>query len=257
MTPNTLFKTYVDTPGLTRDEERELIQAAQDGCQDAYATLLLQYGPLLKRYAAQAPSHVEKDEVQGTLMLGFVEAITAFNGEDHSTLAATLPHFLKRALSDIGVSASSFTIPSRSLSRWLSILRKADGNIYQAINMAPEYGMTRDTFLSINTALRQTNSLEAVMTAGEYITRSIHIQTDEPVGETDSMLAEMVFETKGDENDLSEREASVLRYAYGYLTYGEALTDDAVGAHLGMSRPSVQRIRRAALDKAARRLGVA
>lgn len=256
MTPQNLFNQYIDTDSLSDADERQLITAAQNGNQEAYADLMLKFGPLLKRYASQAPKHIEREDVQGALMLGFVEAVTDFDFETHSTLAATLPNFLRRALSEMGISASSFTIPSRSLSRWLAITRKADGNIYLGINLAPEYGMSRETYLSIHSALRSTNSLDALMQAGEFVTRTIHVSTDQPVGETDNDIAGMVFELHDDENDLTDREAFVLRLAYGFLTYGDAMTDDSVAERVGLSRPSVQRIRKAALEKARRRLGL-
>lgn len=256
MTPTQLFNSYVNTGSTTLDKERELIAATQAGCNESCGELLTQYAPLLKKYASQAPNQVEREEVQGVLMLGFMEAVNDFDPDEHSNLAATLPQHLRRALSEIGVTASSFTIPSRSLSRWLSILKKADGDIYKAINLAPQFGMSRETFMAIHSALRNTNSLDAVLSAGPYLTRSLHVPTEEPIGESDNELVDQVFDLRGDKNDLSDREATILRYAYGWYSYGEQLTDDAVGHKLGLSRPSVQRLRQVALEKARRRLGL-
>lgn len=256
MTPTLLFNSYVKSSPNSLDKERQLIAATQAGCNESCGALLTQYAPLIKKYASQAPKQVEREEVQGVLMLGFMEAVNDFDPEENSNLAATLPCYLRRALSEIGVTASSFTIPSRSLSRWLNILKKSDGDIYKAINMAPKAGMSRETFMAIHSALRSTNSLDAVLSAGPYITRSLHVTTEEPVGESDNELVDLVFDMRGDENDLSDREATILRYAYGWMTYGEQLTDDAVGEKLGLSRPSVQRLRQSALEKSRRRLGL-
>ena len=254
MSPTLLFEKYVQTPEL--DDERPIIQKAQNGCGESYETLLTKYAPLLKKYARSAPRTAETDEVQGALLLGFVEAVTDYQPEQHDTLAATLPNYLKRSLSGIGITASSFTIPQRSLSRWLMIMRKADGNTFKALEMAPSFSMTTETFLAIRSVLRDTNSLEAVLLGGEYVVRTLHIHSKDPVGESDHELTQLVFQHKGDENDLTDQEAQVLRHAYGYMTYGEPQTDDAVGANIGISRSSVQRIRTTALDKARRRLGI-
>lgn len=257
MTPRELFSSYIQTASNSVAEERELIGATKRGDNNACGALLTQYAPVIKKYAAQAPKSVDREEIQGALMLGFMEAVTAFNEVEHSNLAVILPNHLKRALTTVGVHSCSFTIPARSLSRWLGILKKADGDVWEGARIAPDSGMSRSTFLSIHSALRSTNSLDALLSAGPYVVHALRIQTQEPVGESDGELVGLVFSERGDDNDLNQREAEVLRRVYGWWTYGSMQTDDAVGVEMGLSRATVQRTRQGALEKARRRLGLA
>lgn len=251
-----VFNGYATTPNVSVTEERELIALAQNGCNTSYETLMAKYAPLLKKYARSAPHTIEKDEIESALLLGFVEAVQDFDLEEHSILSITLPNHLKRALSEVGVVSASFTIPQRSLSRWLSIHRKAEGNIYAAMALAPTYSMSTETFMSIYTALRETNSLEAVLVGDAYVVKSLHINTETPTGESDQDLANLIFDVRGDDQDLTDREAVILRYAYGWMEYGRPLNDSELAEKFDMSRATAQRVRTTALAKARKRLGV-
>lgn len=249
---------HIETPNLTEAEETALVIKAREGCDDSTLTLLTAYAPLIKANYRRRERTLDPEDVKCAILLGFTEALHEFDAESHLRLAAVLPHNLKRQLAELNADSGGFSIPTRTMSRWVAITAAADQNIALGMKLAPEYQMSTNTYLDIYKALRDTGSLGLELELSEHdleIIPLIDVRTPEPVDEDDLSLVEMVFTELGDTSDLTPNENKILKHAYGFE--GQAKTDDLVAYDLGLTRPTVQRHRTNALKKGRKRLGLA
>lgn len=246
---------------LSQDEERELLLAAQGGDEEAVFTLMYAYAPALRSAVAQyrnaggvhADGHM-MEELQSLVVLGFLEALKAFDPELHRRLAAIIGGYLADSLSAGLTSPIAFTVPPRTLKRFYSILRKADGNPYDAAALAPKYEMKTETFLAVLTAVRSA-SLDLPTGAEDEDTFPASWEAARPVwmeavDAEDAVLVEVAFEA------VDELEGDVCRLSYGFTDY-DPVPDAEIGDRLGFSRAKAQRIRSGALGKMRQALGVA
>lgn len=249
-----IWSGYVPEMDLKRPAEISLIAQTKAGSNLATETLLQAYSPVIKKYYSKVPWRL-KDEAQSALLEGFLNAVHAFDEEIHDGLHVIIKTYLSRALETLNV-VPGFHIPSRTLSRFWSIWRVCEADVYEGMRVCEDYSMSKSTFLAVHTALNHTSSLDAVLATGQDDFASLSVSIVEPLDEDSRQLARLIFKACSDENDLSFEESEVLMHSYGFHSYGVPKTDDHVGSDLGISRTKTQRVRTCALIKGRHRLGI-
>lgn len=251
---------------LTVEEERDLIAAAQSGDDEATFTLMYAYAAVLNnsvkwftRAMPSTPRASELEDIRSQAIMGFMEAVQAFKLDNHNRLAAIVREYVNNAVSVAAASVSGFAIPERTLKRFFSILRKADGNEYEAARLAPEFSMSRETFFTVLSAVRNVESYDGMTghgededgSSGDFYAHEIGVyaRTEEEIVE-DKILVEAAFEA------VDDLEADVTRLYYGFADYN-TVSDAEIAHRLGLSRPKTQRVRSSSLGKMRNALGVA
>lgn len=262
LTLDTLFNSYVEVPKLTEEQEHEAITGALAGESEPTTLLLAAYAPALKAAIKKAPWTADKEELQSAVLMGFMVALNAFDPDKHRRLAATLKDSVLAEVSGISDSASGFTIPQRTLSRFFHILRAANGNVYDALAIVSDHSMTTETFLTIYAALRDVSSIDERLDAGDidgaWKLIDGPLQASGEINEGDLELIKMIFEERDDEHDLNRRELEVVTTTYGFNDYSsQTKTDDEVAEIRGLTRSTTKRVRTSALNKCRGRLGIA
>lgn len=264
-----IFDRHQDRP-LSVDEERACILRAKAGDQDAVVDLLYAYARAIRnslydfmRAARSQRSTSEVEDARMAVVVGFLEAIEEIDLDTHERLATIVRDRLARAVEQVTETAATTTVPSRTLRRFYGILREADGDEELALQLAPEHGMRPETFLSVLASVRHAKAISATDAAddddphgSEYAYPDEVVWVDPQDDADDRVMVELVFARRGDRNDLTDREEAVLRWAYGFESYGDPQPDSAVGYYLGVTRSVVRRARGNGLEKARARLGV-
>lgn len=252
-----IFNNRAEARFDSAEAEREAIQEAKNGSSDAVVSLMYAYAAAIRsavsRFTGPDAARFDQDELRSAVVLGFMEAINAFAPEASDRLAGVIRDVLARTLREEFPCSSAFTVPTRTLTRFYSILRKADGNVYEGAALAPEFGMTTETFLSVLTAVRNVSSLDATAPNDpDEIRREVVASPiwDNSAAEEDAELVRHAFQA------VDDLEADVCRLAYGFADY-DPVPDAEIGARLGLSRPKTQRVRSGALTKMRKALAVA
>jgi DNA-directed RNA polymerase specialized sigma subunit len=187
------------------------------------------------------------EERRSLAVMGFMEAIHAFDPEKHTRLSAIVGVHLVQEIGSM-VGPIAFTVPQRTLTRFFSILRMADGDLAAGAKLAPEYSMTSETFQAVAEACRTTS--HGIPSAGD------------PTWETD--VSPLWSRADKEEDDIlvmaafsavDDLEGQVVSMAYGFDDY-DPIADAEVAHRMGLSRPKVQRVRSSALGKMREALGV-
>lgn len=238
--------------------EADLIEQAQAGDQDAMLDLMRQYAPVLRRLRGVYTELIGAEDTEQELMLAFMDMVQTHDSERSPRLAGRINERLSFALSEAAATmASGFTIPRRTMERFIGIMKRAEQNVSVAREIAPDYGMSRETFDAVLRANR-TDSSAAMSTteedergsyaAGTHVTA---LFTGNPAEES-AELAQFAMDA------VTAEELTVVRYAYGFeplvvdgatmLPEGYApLADGLIAPELGLSRQKTQRLRTSAL----------
>ena len=243
---------------LSREEEAAVIADAKAGSSDAIVTLIRLYGQALRNATARHRETLGAEEAQAVALAALVEAVhTSQPGE---RLAVVIGTMLRSALTDAASANSGFTVPPRTVKRFFSILRAANGDTALAADLAPSYEMTRETFLAVLDAVRHVDSIDDAQgnrseaytaNGGGFAEESGWARRDDvrPIHAAqqiadaeDADLVDLAFDA------VDGLEEEVVRLAYGFSDY-EPVADAEIGFRLGYSRPKVQRVRSSALDK--------
>jgi DNA-directed RNA polymerase specialized sigma subunit len=259
-----IFDRRVTTGKLPLRKEREAIRAAKCGDEAAALKLLYAYACALRkvsgmyRHAGGARAGGPGDcglaaDRRMAAVEGFLEALYAFDLDGmYSRLAATVEGYIANSMSTAAIAPVAMNVPERTLKRFYAILRKADGDPVKGAALAPRYSMTAETFTSVLTALRSTQSLDGPGDDADGPGR-LGVQVCGPDYYDDienRLLVEAAFAA------VDSLEADVCRLAYGFSDYNP-LPDSEVGHRLGLSRPKVQRLRTSALGKMRSAVGLA
>lgn len=245
------------------EAERDAILAAKKGDEDATLDLMFAYAPALRNgvkwYTRAIPSVDRADgleEIRSVAVFGLLEAIAAFDVDaGYDRLAATVGEYVANAVAEHAQAVCGLTVPSRTLSRFFAILRKAEGNVYEAAALAPKYHMTRETFLAVLSAVRS-ESYDAYAVKEEEGAVSGDLLGKTEVSEGGLLPVLDAYEAVNQRMEVEaafaavdDVEEAVCRLAYGFETYGDPVPDGEIGHRLGMTRPTVQRRRASALGK--------
>ncbi|UJQ86834.1 DNA binding protein [Arthrobacter phage Reedo] len=256
------------------EAERQAIAAAKQGDEEATVALMYAYAYMLRsgvrwymRSLPSVPKAADLEDVRSNAVTGLLAAIKAFDldAEIHDRLAAIAKdHIYEHVSAGAPTAVAAFTVPQRTMSRFFSILREADGNVYEAAALAPSKHMTRETFLAVLSAVRNVDSYEAATeanaggfdgTTGERFgvggERGIEARPlwDGSEAEDDALLVEAAFEA------VDDLEKNVCEMAYGFTDY-DPVPDAEIGHRLGFSRAKAQRVRSSALGKMRNALAV-
>jgi DNA-directed RNA polymerase specialized sigma subunit len=263
-----IFDRRVTTGKLPLKKEREAIRAAKSGDEAATLKLLYAYACALRKVSgryrhaggAWAAGTGDPDLAADRRMAaveGFLEALYAFDLDGaHSRLAATVEGYVANAVSAAVGAPVAMNVPERTLKRFYSILRKADGDPVKGAALAPQYSMTVDTFISVLAAARSTQPLDGPSDnadgPGDHTNRpDVQVCGRDYYDDVeDKLLVAAAFAA------VDDLEEDVCRLAYGFSDY-DPIPDSEVGHRLGLSRPKVQRVRASALGKMRNAVGVA
>lgn len=233
------------------EAEREAIAAAKLGDNEATADLLYAYAPAIRnvveRFTGEGhTSSPDDEELRSTALLGFVEAVAAFDPEKHVRLSAVVRVVLARVMREEYPSRDAFHVPARTLTRFYSILRQAEGNVYAAAALAPQYEMTKETFFAVLSAVRDVDSVDGAPSDDEGATDlgadNARPLWDATAAEEDAILVAAAFEA------VDDLEKTVCELSYGFTDY-DPVPDAEIGHRLGLSRQKTQRTRSSALGK--------
>lgn len=255
---------------ISAEEEGALVLAAQAGDQDAALALVAQYGPAIRNALARIPGEAldPEDAAQeaAVAFLGLVQAHDPATGR----LAGRVAVYLTEALQGAASATSGWAVPARTVKRFLAIRKAADGDLVKGAAIAPEHEMASARFLLLASVL-STGTLDDVNEGGiRHEGRNRADTATGLYGDASSAFAhvEDTILVDGLLSLLDERETAIIRYAYGFdaipgIDLDEAKSgaarsreegiavanDAAVARHLGLTRPTVQRTRAAALAK--------
>ncbi|UKH48481.1 DNA binding protein [Microbacterium phage Katzastrophic] len=230
-----LFKGGSGRVSLPLEEERDLIARAQAGDGDASWALLVQYRGILQKTANRVRASVrgmtpeQIEDLQADLVLAAVEAIKSFEAERFVRLSQVLPGKLRDAALEM---TTSLAVPRGTLALWFKVWREADQDFAAAAELAPQRGMTTDTFRAIQHALAHADS--------EWVTVPWGAGVPSPDEET-YRLAHYALSL------LSPAERDVIELVYGFR--GEPKTDEEVSLILESTKGTVKTQRRRALEK--------
>jgi len=264
-----IFNTARTSP-LELSEERALIAEAKLGSEDAKLRLARAYSPVMKSTIGTLSIEsgaLDTDDLRMAALVGLLSAIEAFDPEKHQRLAAIAPQHVRDEVHEAVGTSNGFAVPERTLTRFFSIMRKAEGDVIAAAALAPEYSMTAATFLDVLAAVRGTDSLtggahgeeggdpladaSVINTTEAQALNGVTVVSTERIVE-DEMLAEQALAAL--EGHAVEQD--VVGLAYGFTDYNP-YSDAAIAGALGMTKPTVQRRRTGALDLMRDALGVA
>lgn len=261
--------TYADAVVVTEPEEVALIEAAQAGDEDAYARLLEIYGPAIRAAVNSARKIIDEEEAQATALVAFAEVLASHDPHNpdylDGRLAPRLAPHLKDALGLAVAGSYAFQVPKRSLTRYLGILKEADGDPAAARDLAPSRSMSVETFDAIRAAAAATSLTEATEfgedfhRTGEGSEGTSYRASDlaasplfapAPVVDIeDRLLVQAAFRA------VEDQEARIVELAYGFTEY-DPVPDAEIAHRLGLTRPTVQRKRGKALTSMRKALGV-
>jgi DNA-directed RNA polymerase specialized sigma24 family protein len=227
------------TPEIPAEQHEALVLAAQAGDMSASERLFVSVSGYLRslvyRYTV---TDADQEEAFAVASLAFAEAVREYapGGRFIGILRARVI----RDLTDAGSgSAFAVRVPGRTLRRFFSILKKADGDLEAGAALAPAYHMDRHTFVEIAAAVHDAAEMPDAAFAGP--------STSDVVEE--ALLLDVAWAA------VDDFETDVCRLAYGFSDYTPN-SDGEIAEKLGYSRPKVQRTRTGALDKMREALGL-
>lgn len=252
-----IFVRNIEHRFESAEAEREAIAAAKLGDEAATIAIMYAYAPAMRngmahfRYAGGVWSegfradHLTQ-ELRSLAVHGLIEAIHAFNPEVHHRLASIAAKRIIQEMAEL-VGPVAFTVPTRTLTRFYSILRKADGDPVKAAAIATKHSMTVETFMDVLSAVRTTNlelasdeEDDSAMLARWEAARPVWSRTEDAA--EDALLVEAAFDA------VDDLEEEVCRLSYGFSDY-DPVPDAEIGHRLGFSRAKAQRTRSSALGK--------
>ena len=237
--------------------EADLIEQAQAGDHDAMLDLMRQYAPVLRKLINTYSDTMDRDDAEQELMLAFIQMVQSHDPLRNPQLAGRIYQYLTEAMAEAAVSNSSgFTIPARTMKRYLNILKRADQDLASARALAPAHGMTVHTFDAITRATRTDSS--ATMSTEEDERGSYAASTNVTAMFTGNPAEESAELAQFAMDAVTDEELAVVRHAYGFeplvidgatiLPEGYApLADGLIAPALNLSRQKVQRLRTSAL----------
>lgn len=238
-------------------EEAALIASAQAGDDGAKMRLVSAYGPALRSAVSRFAKGIDSsdlslDDLQSAALVALLELIETHDPAVSPRLAGRVAQHLAAALGEEFTTAAAFTVPSRTLKRFYGILKAADGDVETAEGLAPDHGMTRETFRDVLSAVRGTTSLDAGSDEDGESERgdAKPVVSASPIVDVeDRILVDLAFRAVEDD------EERICRLAYGFTEY-DPQPDAEIAHRMGLTRPTVQRKRAKALGSMRKALGV-
>lgn len=230
-----IFRTRDHPLPLPLAEERELLASSQAGNKDATWRLITQYAGLLQATSYEVRARAMKmtpdqiEDLESALVLATLESIAEFDPVRFVRLSQVLPGKLKDVAFE---TTTALTVPRGTLSLWFKIRRAADGDTDRAVELAPNMGMSANTFRAI------AHSLDYV--ANEWIT--VPYNADKPAADT--ITHDIIHKALA---LLYPAEREVIELFYGFR--GDTKTDQEVANMRETSKTSAVQTRLGALKR--------
>jgi DNA-directed RNA polymerase specialized sigma subunit len=247
---------------LNSEEEKELIRTAHEkvtvlghsvptaAAQAAKERLLAAYSPAINRAAKVKGS--DWDDLEAELILAFLRAIDEYDFQSNNRLSREIRFRLMAATREYQARQEAFTIPSQTRALFYSILyRHAGGSWSKALEILPQFEMTRETFVAIAEALHGVSSLSHVDRFPER-----------PIWDIDVADFELVEFVKWLKQCLNEREQLLVDLHYGFDTeeaslvrlregyqFNADLSIEQVASVMNIHTRTAWRVRGTALEK--------
>lgn len=227
--------TVKPLPPINADQERALVQQAQNGDKAAVATLIRTQAPFLWRLAVKSSTPaMSADDLFQAGIEGLMQAIEQHDN-GHRLFTYAMP-FVKRRMFDAVSSGSwAVTVPYRSLLRYFAAVRNTD-SLDDAKTWAGDRAqgrrMAAETFEAVHDALNGATTLDSdeAQAAADDV---------EATATASALVAALLDKVSG-----RDREVVVLHYG---LAGEEPMSDGAIAKRLGIDRTRVVRIRNRAL----------
>jgi DNA-directed RNA polymerase specialized sigma subunit len=201
---------------ISPEEELTLLRTAREkitfgettvpsaAAQNAKERLLSAYSGVINRFAKV--QGLDWDELESELIESFLRAIEEYDFQSGNRLAHEIRFRFSVAVREYEAKIPAFSMPSRTRARFYAILyQHAEGSWSKALEILPEFGMTRETFVAAHEALHGVSSLSHV----DRFTESRIWNTQMP----DFEMVEFVRWLK---LCLNERERLVVDLHYGF-----------------------------------------
>lgn len=230
-------------------EERELIARAQLGEEAATVALIYAYAPALRRAAREHADTLGAEDARSSAIEGLLVAVAEWDADKvgrEPRLAGNVARTLARTLGSQAGREANLAIPTRSLQRFYAVLRAAGGDVQLGEKLAAEHELRPSSFRMIAEAvfadsleeLTATDTESGPSVEGEA--RPLWSTSDGFSEVEDRIVSELALDA------LDDRERAVIVASFGLLG-GEPMSDSEVAEELGMTKPTVQRVRTAAL----------
>jgi DNA-directed RNA polymerase specialized sigma subunit len=235
---NIIFNGYKKT--IRHGEEPELITRARDNDPDAINDLILGYANLIRKttglYREVLPA---EDLVEGTL-LGFSEALATCDGQ---SLSGKIKVALRHALQDVAGQDNQYEVKRRTLERYFGILNEASGDLDKALELCKTKHMLPETFKKIHEGVSKAEQLDE-----DFDT--LAITTDEPLDEDFTEMLEYCWQAVNGDEEM------VLQMVFGFTSYGEPQTVEAVSYTAGLPPRKVRQLKKTGLQAMRNELGL-
>lgn len=244
------------TTVISAADEADLIRKAQAGDNDAMAELIAkaeaQIGGVVAGYARMATTPQLREDLTQEAVIGFIAAVRAFDVDSGVRLWAYAKFHVQKAINNGRRAELAVPIPEDTQRTYGAAMRKARATLGDGADPAELYALGESY-------ARQERMVEGTFFAAHCVLTSSRavLALDNPhtVGDLGSTPWEAAtsYSTIEDRDEaasylakLSDAERSVIVLAVG-LGNGEPMSDQAIADRLGMTRPTVQRIRTRAL----------
>lgn len=206
---------------LDRETERATIALAQIGDEDATLALLYAYAPVLRNLVGRHAARIGREEAQMTAVSGLLAAVHAFDlANFDGQLAGIIYSHISTALRE--VSSTAMPIDSRTLRRYQSILKEADGNFHQALNLTHKYEMARSTFVAVHEALYANHLADQPYRLDQATPIWAPAASDAFTDADDAALLTLAWRS------VDASQTDVLRHAYGFESFGDPMSDQEI-----------------------------
>lgn len=229
----------------------ETVKAARAGDQDASRTLVKAMEPQVIKLVTSICGQYHREDGKAEAQLALWDAVLTFDPANVTTFNTYAHGKVRLALlAFISTNTPGPTVPERSVKRYTSNLAAANGDPELALKMLEESTLART----------QTGSPAAFTAAHTALTDPKHIDRLTSEGEEGELEAVELAATDVDVEEtalnrvivgdllagLTSKQAAILERTYGLNGHNEH-TDNETATALGISRPRVVTIRKAAL----------
>lgn len=230
-------------------EVGEAVELVRAGADEGVVRLVEGFGPLLRKSVRRYAPVLSADEAAAAAVLGVHEAARTCDGSgagSPASFTAVVSACVDVALRDAAAESAAVHVPSRTLTRFFGVLRRAGGDAELAVAIAPEFSLSREAFYAVAAAVR----------CGSLDVESVADAAARVVSPEDGLSALETRELIGAAfRVVDDLESDVIRAAYGFSDF-RAKPDAEIAGDFGMSRTTIQRVRARGLGKMREALAV-
>lgn len=217
--------------------ELEDVRLAQSGDRTAATRLWLRYRGLIRAHAgkvakARGLQPADREDLEADLTVALLEAIPKLDTDRGIGLAALLPRVFAGVTNQLN---TVIAIPRTTLNRYWAAMKDADGIVDVAADLAPEHGMTRETFINVHQTLRTGTPEDAEATPWDAAGRPAP-------NELQASQVDLALSV------LTDKQRAVIEVMYGFRD-GQNHGPDWAGQTLGITKSAAAKFHNAAMKK--------